>query len=197
MRGGGNIWASIARLRRAGPKRIRRSLVTSSAPRSVLAACWIFCSEKELTNLTGHPPPEWPLVVVKELVDNAIDACEGAGIAPVVSVTVDAEALAFRYDTICADHAVPLLVVHDFKSIVGTQRRDTRRYAFQNKIEVVDVGMRLEDIEGLQAESSGIRTRTKHAMPLDATFETMGPHVPRSTSCWNSASSSMRSPVTS
>jgi hypothetical protein len=114
MRGGGNIRASIARLRRAGPKRIRRSLVTSSAPRSVLAACWIFCSEKELTNLTGHPPPEWPLVVVKELVDNAIDACEGAGIAPVVSVTVDAEALAFRYDTICADHAIPLLVVHDF-----------------------------------------------------------------------------------
>src|SRR3954465_8999906 len=32
-----------------------------------------FCSEKELTNLTGHPPEEWPLVVVKELVDNAID----------------------------------------------------------------------------------------------------------------------------
>jgi hypothetical protein len=52
-----------------------------------------FCSEKELTNLTGHPPPEWPLVVVKELVDNAIDACEGAGIAPVVSVTVDAEGI--------------------------------------------------------------------------------------------------------
>ena len=52
-----------------------------------------FCSEKELTNLTGHPPVEWPLVVVKELVDNAIDACEGAGIAPVISVTVDAEGI--------------------------------------------------------------------------------------------------------
>jgi len=64
-------------------------------------------------------------------------------------------------DTLCADHSIPLLVVHDFDksgfSIVGTQRRDTRRYAFQNKIEVVDVGMRLEDIEGLQAESSGIK----------------------------------------
>ena len=32
---------------------------------------------------------EWPLVIVKELVDNAIDACEEAGIAPVITVTVD------------------------------------------------------------------------------------------------------------
>ena len=64
-------------------------------------------------------------------------------------------------DTICADHAIPLLVVHDFDksgfSIVGTLRRDTRRYAFQNKIDAIDVGMRLDDIEGLQTESSGIK----------------------------------------
>src|SRR5262249_1691665 len=48
-----------------------------------------FCSEKELVAQTGHRPAQWPLVVLKELVDNALDACEEAGIAPEVSITVD------------------------------------------------------------------------------------------------------------
>ena len=43
-----------------------------------------FCSEKELTAQTGHDPDEWPLVALKELMDNALDACEEAGVAPVV-----------------------------------------------------------------------------------------------------------------
>lgn len=48
-----------------------------------------FCSEKELTAQIGHPRHAWPLVVLKELVDNALDACEEARIAPEVAVTVD------------------------------------------------------------------------------------------------------------
>lgn len=48
-----------------------------------------FCSEKELVNQTGHETAEWPLVILKELVDNALDACEEAGAAPEVMVTVD------------------------------------------------------------------------------------------------------------
>ncbi len=32
---------------------------------------------------------DWPLVVVKELSDNALDACEETGVAPVISVTVN------------------------------------------------------------------------------------------------------------
>jgi hypothetical protein len=47
-----------------------------------------FCSEKELINQTGHDVEDWPLVVLKELVDNAIDACEEIGRAPVISVEV-------------------------------------------------------------------------------------------------------------
>ena len=39
-----------------------------------------FFSEKELTAQTGHGPAEWPLVILKELADNALDACEEAGI---------------------------------------------------------------------------------------------------------------------
>ena len=47
-----------------------------------------FCTEKELVAQTGHESYEWPRVVVKELVDNGIDACEEAGIAPVIKVTI-------------------------------------------------------------------------------------------------------------
>jgi DNA topoisomerase VI subunit B len=48
-----------------------------------------FCSRKELVAQAGHPPEDWPLVVLKELLDNALDACEDARLAPEVSVTVD------------------------------------------------------------------------------------------------------------
>jgi Histidine kinase-, DNA gyrase B-, and HSP90-like ATPase len=48
-----------------------------------------FASEKELVAQTGHRREQWALVVLKELIDNSIDACEEAGIAPVVEVTVD------------------------------------------------------------------------------------------------------------
>jgi DNA topoisomerase VI subunit B len=48
-----------------------------------------FASEKELVAQTGHASEQWPLVVLKGLVDNAVDACEEAGIPPVISVAVD------------------------------------------------------------------------------------------------------------
>jgi hypothetical protein len=48
-----------------------------------------FASEKELVAQTGHRRQAWPLVILKELVDNAIDACEEAGAAPEIAITVD------------------------------------------------------------------------------------------------------------
>jgi DNA topoisomerase VI subunit B len=50
-----------------------------------------FCSEKELTNQTGHDAEDWPLVLVKELTDNSIDACEEAGIAPEIQIEVNGD----------------------------------------------------------------------------------------------------------
>jgi hypothetical protein len=47
-----------------------------------------FCTEKELVAQTGHESYEWPRVIVKELVDNGIDHCEEAGIAPVITVAI-------------------------------------------------------------------------------------------------------------
>src|SRR5438874_13031639 len=47
-----------------------------------------FCSKKELVAQTGHPPESWPLVILKELIDNSLDAAEEANTAPMISVSV-------------------------------------------------------------------------------------------------------------
>ena len=47
-----------------------------------------FCTEKELVAQTGHESYQWPLVIIKELVDNGIDACEESGVAPVIKVMI-------------------------------------------------------------------------------------------------------------
>ena len=59
-------------------------------------------------------------------------------------------------DEVCGDNNLPLFVLHDFDVagflILGTLQRDTRRYTFLNAIEVVDLGLRLEDTAGLGSE---------------------------------------------
>ncbi len=59
-------------------------------------------------------------------------------------------------DTLCGNHNIPLLALHDFDkagfSIVGTLQRDTRRYSFRNNINVIDLGLRIGDIDGLETE---------------------------------------------
>ena len=47
-----------------------------------------FATKRELTAQIGHQPSMWPQVVVKELVDNALDAAEQAETAPQIEVTV-------------------------------------------------------------------------------------------------------------
>lgn len=55
-----------------------------------------FFSESELVKQTGHGRREWPLVIVKECIDNALDACEEAGVEPVVEVIADACGITIR-----------------------------------------------------------------------------------------------------
>jgi hypothetical protein len=70
-------------------------------------------------------------------------------------------------DEICGDHDLPLFVLHDFDVagflILGTLQRDTRRYQFSSAIEVIDLGLRLADIEGLEREPAAA-TRTSASM---------------------------------
>ncbi len=70
-----------------------------------------------------------------------------------MSVTASRELV----DKLCGEHDIPLLVLHDFDkagfSIVGTLKRDTRRYTFEHNINVIDIGLHIDDIDGLETES--------------------------------------------
>ena len=61
-------------------------------------------------------------------------------------------------ERICSDYHIPLAIAHDFdatgmtiKSTIGG--RDTRRYKFKSKFEVIDLGLRLKDIEDWDLDS--------------------------------------------
>lgn len=63
-------------------------------------------------------------------------------------------------DSICGNFGLPLLVLHDFDlsgfSILGTLGKTNRRYAFRNQIRVVDLGVRLEDVQGWRLEAEDV-----------------------------------------
>lgn len=77
-----------------------------------------------------------------------------------IASTKGMSVVAFRQliDSLCSEHDIPLLVLHDFDksgfSILGTLRRSNDRYRFRNQINVIDLGLRLEDVRelGLEAE---------------------------------------------
>jgi DNA topoisomerase VI subunit B len=43
-----------------------------------------------------HSVYDWPLVVLKELMDNALDACEEAEVAPVISIAVKRDSITIQ-----------------------------------------------------------------------------------------------------
>ena len=55
-----------------------------------------FFSEKELQMQIGHERRLWLVALAKELIDNALDACETADIAPEIAVTVEPDAVSVR-----------------------------------------------------------------------------------------------------
>jgi hypothetical protein len=128
---------------------IRERLYPTFGPKNRYSA--IFFIEKE-----GFMPL-FEAVRLAERFDIAIMSTKG------MSVTASRELV----DELCSGHNIPLLVLHDFDkagfSIVGTLKRDTRRYSFQNKIEVIDLGLRVGDIGGLQSESSGIEQKKRES----------------------------------
>lgn len=64
-------------------------------------------------------------------------------------------------DNLCAKHdGVPLLIMRDFDkagfSIASTLSRNTDRFAFQNEVNAIDLGLRLEDIQRYELESETV-----------------------------------------
>jgi hypothetical protein len=115
-----------------------RALVATRGPKGCFGA--ILFVEKE-----GFMPL-FQAVNLAERFDVALMSTKG------VSVTAARQLI----DEICGQHNISLLVLHDFDksgfSIAGTLQRATRRYTFKHNIEVIDLGLRLEDVDELQAE---------------------------------------------
>jgi DNA topoisomerase VI subunit B len=55
-----------------------------------------FFSDNELAMQMGCPKEQWPIALLKELIDNALDACEGAGLPPEIEVTVEPDLVHIR-----------------------------------------------------------------------------------------------------
>ena len=114
------------------------AVTTTSGPSGNLSAI-LFC-EKEGFN------PLFRAVNLANRYDLMVISTKG------VSVTAARRLI----DDICGDFDLPLFVLHDFDTsgfvILGTLQRDTRRYQFSSDVEVVDLGLRLDDIAGLERE---------------------------------------------
>ncbi len=52
-----------------------------------------FFTAKELTMQIGHTWQLWPLALLRELIDNALDACENAGTSPAIKVILEPDAV--------------------------------------------------------------------------------------------------------
>jgi hypothetical protein len=67
-------------------------------------------------------------------------------------------------DKLGGAHKVLLLVLRDFDkagfSIAGTLQRNTQRYRFVNKIRVIDLGLRLADVESWHLEAEDVHYRS-------------------------------------
>jgi DNA topoisomerase VI subunit B len=55
-----------------------------------------FFSEKELGLQVGFAKAQWPIALLKEVIDNALDACETAGRLPDIAITLEPDALSIR-----------------------------------------------------------------------------------------------------
>ena len=81
------------RLRTTTGRRGRREVAKEVLQRKTFSASRLdeYASVDGLTKLTGQPVENWPLVIIKELIDNALDNAENAGLAPAIKVTVGSD----------------------------------------------------------------------------------------------------------
>src|SRR5680860_364845 len=72
-----------------------------------------FFTEKELSMQIGHESDWWPLALLKELVDNALDAYEMAGESPVIEVDLTEDTLSIR------DNGPGIPAATQYKSVIN------------------------------------------------------------------------------
>jgi hypothetical protein len=91
-------------------------------------------------------------------------------IAPMSNKGMSVTASRELVQELCATYNIPLLVLHDFDisgfSIFGTLRSNTRRFTYSRTFKVIDLGLRLVDIEGLEREGIYVSSPRKAAATL-------------------------------
>jgi hypothetical protein len=61
-------------------------------------------------------------------------------------------------ERICSERGIPLFILHDFDkagfSINATLHQDSRRYQFKDRVQAINLGLRLDDVKELGLEES-------------------------------------------
>jgi hypothetical protein len=90
----------------------------------------------------------------------AVHLAERYDIAIMSTKGMSVTAARMLVESLCGADGIPLFVLHDFDksgfSIVSTLQRDTRRYSFAGEVRVIDLGLRLKDIEEWQLEGEDV-----------------------------------------
>jgi DNA topoisomerase VI subunit B len=86
--------------RRAAVSVSRDDPMTHTLHRTTFATSRLleYFSAKELSTQLGAGPPRWGIILLKELVDNALDACETAGTAPHIRITLSPDGFVVEDD---------------------------------------------------------------------------------------------------
>jgi hypothetical protein len=104
--------------------------------------------------------PLFRKVQLAERYDIAIMSTKG------MSVTASRELV----QTISTLHGLPVLVLHDFDvsgfTIFGTLSKSTRRFKYAKPPNVIDLGLRMADIDGLETEAATVKSRGKSRATL-------------------------------
>jgi hypothetical protein len=90
----------------------------------------------------------------------AAETAEKFDIAIMSTKGMSVTAARMLVDRMCAKYNIRLLTLHDFDiagfSIGKTVGSDTRRYCFRNKIKVIDIGLRLTDVNEMDLASEDV-----------------------------------------
>src|SRR5215475_123577 len=117
-----------------------------------------FCTERELQNQTGHAIYDWPMVVGKECIDNALDACEEAEVAPKITIIVEPDTIVIR-DNAGGIHPSTIESILDYTIRVSSREAyvSATRGAQGNALKtILAMGYVLERRIGRDADAAGV-----------------------------------------
>jgi len=86
-----------------------------------------YFTERELSYQTGHSRDAWPQVILKELMDNALDACENASTAPEIKVDLHDEG---QFSLIAMEDNGPGIKSEVITRILNFQTRTSDKEAY-------------------------------------------------------------------